>query len=205
MARGSLERRHPVHVTLKLNAGLPSLKKKEIFRVLREAVRKARQRGFLVNHFAILSNHIHLIMEPREASLAGPVRSFSVSFSKRLNALLGRRGSVFFDRYHVVVLRTPLQVRHALAYVLTNEARHRLRAAGIPASRGALQVRIDPYSSAWAFRDWKGLFTEWGKRAGRVSFSFSNYSEDFLDAWLREWVIPPRTWLLSQGWRRGPV
>src|SRR6266568_4969813 len=60
-----------------------------------------------------------------------------------LNRMMGRRGPVFADRYHAHVLRTPSEVRNAVAYVLGNFASH-ARRRGEPLEPGW----VDPYSSA---------------------------------------------------------
>jgi REP element-mobilizing transposase RayT len=198
--RPCLNRREPVHVTLKLREDLPSLHRKDVFRCLRGAVRKARTKGFSVTHFAILSNHIHLILEPNSADLGRVFQSLCISFAKRLNEKLGRKGAVFKERYHVHVLRTPAETRNALSYVLTNEARHRERGTRVnPEMRNRVKasewnVRIDPFSSAFAFRDWKKLL------GASVNFEFSSWSEDWIEAWYDEILAPARTWLLKQGW-----
>jgi hypothetical protein len=65
-----------------------------------------------------------------------------------LNRHLGRAGSVFADRYHVAILRTPSQTRNALCYVLQNARRH---GELIDARFGG----VDPFSSAWWFDGWR--------------------------------------------------
>jgi hypothetical protein len=50
VARPRLNGREPVHVTLKLCEGLPSLRRKDIYRVLRDAVRRARLKGLRLVH-----------------------------------------------------------------------------------------------------------------------------------------------------------
>lgn len=184
--RPRLNPRHPIHVTLRLNDGLPSLRKKEIFKILRLAVQKARSQGLAVAHFAILSNHIHLIVETEKTLLSPVFQSFGISFSKRFNSHLKRSGAVFRERYHLHVLKTPTEVRRALAYVLTNEGKHHGRKQ---------TVRIDPFSSAFAFSEWKALL-------GRVDFQFSNWSEDWIENWYDEILTPPHTWLLTRGWKK---
>jgi REP element-mobilizing transposase RayT len=189
--RPSLSGREPVHVTLRLIDGLPSLRRKDLFRALRESVRVARRRKFAVVHFSILSNHLHFIIEPRTSGeLAKEMQSLAISFSRRLNGVLGRKGRVFRERYHLEILGTPTQVRNALAYVLSNESRHR----GVPAARP--EIRIDPFSSAQAFRRWGRLFR------GRPRLTLSNWSEDVIENWLDEILTPARTWLLARGWER---
>lgn len=190
--RPRLKTREPVHVTLRLVDGLPSLRRKEAFLCLRDAVRKARAQGFAVSHFAILSNHIHLILEPSAPKLGRIFQSFGISFAKRLNALLDRAGPVFRERYHMHVLRTPAEVRHALAYVLTNRERHACQ--GRPPT--SFTVCIDLFSSAYAFRDWRALF------GSKVDFEFSGWPEDEIERWHGEILAPMKTWLLKSGWKR---
>jgi len=48
-------------------------------------------------------------------SLARGTMSLKTSCARRLNRLEGRRGAVFADRYHAQYLRSPRQVRHAIA------------------------------------------------------------------------------------------
>jgi hypothetical protein len=142
-----------------------------------------------VVHFAVISNHIHFILEPGQARLGRLIQSLCISFAKQVNSELTRKGSVFLDRYHLHPLKTPTEVRNALAYVLTNEHHHR------STRTDEVQVRIDPFSSAWAFKDWKKL----GLRA---QFEFSSWSESAIEAWYDEILQPARTWLLTLGWMR---
>jgi hypothetical protein len=89
------------------------------------------------------------------------------------------------ERYHLVVLRTPTQVRNALRYVLLNARRHWAKRRGSKALPGP--VRLDPASSARWFRWWK---------SGSVG------AEEAARAVDTPAVRAPRTWLLSVGWRR---
>jgi hypothetical protein len=38
--------------------------------------------------------------------------------------VLGRKGKVFADRYHMRILKTPTEVKNALRYVLDNRWKH---------------------------------------------------------------------------------
>jgi putative transposase len=70
------------------------------------------------------------------------MKAFLARLGMGLNSLMGRRGKVFQDRYHAHVLRTPTEVRHALAYLLGNFASHALRRGeSVPSGF------VDPYSS----------------------------------------------------------
>jgi hypothetical protein len=74
------------------------------------------------------------------------MQGLAVRLARALNRSLGRRGTVFADRYHHRVLTTPRQVRNALGYVLCNARKHRVA----PHRSGWL----DPLSTAAWFDGW---------------------------------------------------
>jgi predicted RNase H-like nuclease len=88
--------------------------------VIEPAIARAQRGGeFSVAHFSFQGNHVHLLVEARDnRALSEGVQGLSVRLAKGLNRMMGERGSVFSDRYHAHVLRTPGEVRHAIAYVL---------------------------------------------------------------------------------------
>ena len=95
--------------------------------------------------------------------------------------MMAKRGAVFSDRYHAHALKTPREVRNALAYVLLNPRSHMARlgqATGDP-------VEADPYSSAAAFDGWSSGAPDTPNPSAKVPP-----------------VAPARTWLLATGWRR---
>lgn len=201
VARARFKPNEPVHVTLRLKEGLPSLRRKEIFQCLRASVRTARRKGFYVVHFSILSNHVHLILEPESnLMLAQMIQSLAIAFSKRLNSVLKRSGSVFRERYHLHVLRTPSEARHALAYVLANLSRHQWRRKFGNARQRHFVIAGDPFTSAYSFNRWRELL---GK--ARVDHTLSNWSETYIELWYSEFVKPAQTWLLREGWARAAV
>src|SRR6185436_11840427 len=62
--RRVLDARHPVHVTMKLRAGLPSLRRPKELDCLREIFRiGGDRRGVRLTHYSVQSNHLHLIVE----------------------------------------------------------------------------------------------------------------------------------------------
>jgi len=89
-------------------------------------------------HFSVQSDHLHLIVEAadKEAMSRG-VWGLAVRLARAVNRALGRRGSVWGDRYHVRALRTPREVRSALVCVLQNFRKHLRGVTG-----------LDPCSSA---------------------------------------------------------
>jgi REP element-mobilizing transposase RayT len=177
-------------VTLRLVSDVPSLRGYEPLRIIQRAIeRRANRLDFRVVEFAVIGNHIHLIVEAADAeALARGMQGLEVSLARRLNRLFARRGTFFEDRYHARVLRTPRETRNALRYVLSNYRQHE-------AERGERLARdwIDPFSSAYWFDGWRDAvrLTEPRQRA-------------LLD--VPRPTAPATVWLLTTGWRRwGPL
>jgi REP element-mobilizing transposase RayT len=179
----------PQHVTLRIRAGVASLRRERTLRIVRAAIRAGHKPSFRVVHFNLLANHMHLIVEAHGAlALARGMQGLEVRLARRLNRALARRGKLFAERYHARALRTPRETRNAIRYVLCNSRHH-------AAQRGERLARywIDPFSSAPWFDGWS--------RPIRAN-----------EPWLRDLVAqPPPTrpatvWLLTRGWRRhGPL
>ena len=166
----------PVHVTLRLADGLPSLRVLATYRVLLEALGGGCERfGMRLVHWVALGNHMHLIVEACDRhALARGMQGLGVRVARALNRCWRRSGRVLADRYHAHVLRSPREVRNTLAYVLENARKHRIEIAG-----------ADPCSSGPWFDGWLGGECDDGAAVERP-------------AWLRA----ARSWLLAHGWRR---
>lgn len=177
--RGRVAASHPVHVTMRMAEHVWNLRSERSFRIFDAALRRVRTRpDFRVVHFSVLGNHVHLLVEADGASaLANGMRALGIRLARRLNAMMGRSGSVFSARYHAHVLRTPAEVRNALRYVLGNFASHcERRGERVPAGG------VDRFSSASG----RG-----GLQAQQVLFEEAATSA-------------PRTWLLKNGQRSRP-
>ena len=100
-----------------------------------------------VIEFSVMSNHLHLLCEGKDRDvLARGLQGLFTRIARAVNRALGRSGRVFTDRYHDRVLKTPREVRNALAYVLNNARKH---AAELGRRKPARW--IDPCSSARVF------------------------------------------------------
>jgi putative transposase len=157
---------------------LPSLRRPDAFAVLEkafaESIAGAEQHGLRLVHFSVQSTHLHFIVEARDArSLSRGMKGLLVRIARGLNRLWRRIGSVFADRFHARTLRTPREVRNALAYVLKNAHKH-----------GCCRDGVDPYSSGNEFDGWKGALSPKPMSKGSVP------------------VLKPRTWLLAHDWKR---
>ena len=185
--RASLAARFPVHVTLKLRSGLPRLRSKNEYGALRAAFLagctgcpRATSDSFRLCHYAVLNDHLHLIVESLDRrALARGVKGLAIRIARALNKLWRRCGSVFADRYHDHILKTPREVRNALRYVLGNGRKHAAEGREVHV-HGA----IDTFTSA----PWFDGFRE------RVTVRS-------LDTIVRP-TADARSWLLTIGWRR---
>src|SRR5215510_12496320 len=62
--RPSFRPEHPVQVTMRFCAGLPSLRDLVAWRVIVETFRELRgESSFRIVHYSILANHLHLLVE----------------------------------------------------------------------------------------------------------------------------------------------
>jgi REP element-mobilizing transposase RayT len=79
--------RFPLHVTLKLEQGLPSLRQTPPFRIVKRALAVATDRfGCRVVHYSVQSNHLHLIVETEDnRSLARGMNGLAVRIARTLN------------------------------------------------------------------------------------------------------------------------
>ena len=168
-ARPALSRHHPVHVTIRMRPHVWSLRSQRGMSVVESALLAAAERaGFGVTHFSVQGNHVHLVVEAGSGrALTSGMKALAIRLAKGMNRLMGRRGPVLEDRYHAHVLRTPAEVRRALAYVAGNFANHARRRGeevqdGVADrySSGARPDLIDPPRS-WLLR-LEGTSAEFG-------------------------------------------
>lgn len=189
--RAALSRHTPVHVTLRTVKAVGGLRRRRAYHAIRRALRTScAHADFRVIHVSIQREHIHLICEAQdEKALASGMKGLEVSAARHLNAAVAldrgqatpRRGTVFPERYHVEPLKTPRQVRNAIAYVLNNWRRHREDLGG----RGS---QVDPYSSGVLFDGWKRA-TPFVPPASYLPLP----------------TVRPQTYLLTTLWRRHPL
>jgi REP element-mobilizing transposase RayT len=195
-ARPDFKAYHPLHVVMRVAPSVGTLRCRRMYKAMREATITAALRDrFRIVHVSLQRNHVHLIVEAEhKGALARGMQGFAISAARHVNTALGdggrsRRGKVFAGRYHVEVIKTPTQARHAIKYVLSNFRKHGEDRKGL-----ASTWLVDPYSSGILFPDWAELE---GK------------------AWMwpiRETYEPlmvrrAESWLLREGWRRagGPI
>jgi REP element-mobilizing transposase RayT len=172
-----------VHVTIRVRRDVPSLREGRLVREWRRSLAEASERGaFRVAHYSLQGDHAHLLVEAHgKEALANGMKSIGARLARAVNRTAQRSGPVLDGRYHHRSLRSPREVRRALAYVLLNARRH------LAKQRGAVgRAVLDGASSARWFDGWRP----------EVANRFLGSPE------LRPEVARPHTWLLRVGWRR---
>lgn len=176
--RPALSGHHPVLITMRRLDRLWSLRSKRSYTRIRaacERLRETREGGFRVAQFSVQGNHLHLVVEAEgREQLSRGMQALAISIAKRLNRMMGRRGSVFADRYHARILRTPREVRYALNYVLNNARKH----------FGKPRRAFDRFCSGAYFDGWV--------RGTRGQEAVTGPPP----------ISRPRSWLLRVGWRK---
>src|ERR1044072_4512920 len=95
-ARPSHRKGDPVHVTLRVKRGIPSLRRQSLERVVKLALLKQRDaldeknaKHFQVVHFTIRSDHVHLIVEaPDKRGVARGVAGLEIRIAVAPHKLL---------------------------------------------------------------------------------------------------------------------
>jgi len=170
--------RWPAHVTWRAREGIRSLRSGHLFPVVRRALAASHKDAFRVVHFSVQSDHVHLLVEgDAPTALVRGLQGLAVRCAKAVNRALRRRGSVWSSRYHARALRTPIEARRGLVYVLLNFRKHLRAAPG-----------IDPRSSGPWFDGWRRP-----RAAARLDVPSARDPRP---------VAMPRTWLARTGWRR---
>jgi len=172
----------PAHVTLRVRRDIPNLRSVRLVSEFHRSLRGACERGdFRVLHYSLQRDHAHFVVEADSRhALARGMKSIGARLARTVNRVFRRVGAVLDGRYHLHLLRTPREVRAALAYVLLNARKHWLQRFGrVP------PVRLDAASSARWFDGWSN------------DRSSSEAPRDVVPE-----VAGARTWLARTGWRR---
>src|SRR3954465_9627291 len=189
-ARPEFKRYHPLHIVMRVAPEVGSLRRRKMYKALRDAtITAALREWFRIVHISLQRNHVHLLVEADDrTALARGMQGFTISAARNINTALGsgarrRRGRVFSDRYHVEVITTPTRARNAISYTLSNWRKHGEDRDGLPST-----WLVDPFSSGISFPDWKELQDQEWMGPGRETY----------DPLI---VRRPTTWLLAEGWK----
>ena len=184
--------RHPVHVTLRVERAVGTLRRRDAYHAMRKAMYATLERqDFRIVHISLEADHVHLLAEAdHKTALSRGMQGFEIAGARYINAVVSkargarRRGRVFADRFHARAITSPRAARHALSYVFNNWRKHK-QDRGID----SMFWDVDYFSSGVSFGGWKEL-------------ADSPFLPPVPKGYERLSVSRPRTWLLDQGWMR---
>jgi len=181
--RDEVLERHPSHVTIRVVSGVSSMRRRPLLRIFQRSLREVRAReDFRVVAYSVQDDHVHFIVEASNKDAiheeARGMKAVGSRLARAVNRFFSRTGRVMAGRYHVRALKTPKEVRNALAYVLLNDRKHKQQRNG-----QAPPVQIDPASSG-------RLFNGWSRQV---------FAEALVPGLVE--VSPPQTWLLCVAWK----
>ncbi len=160
MKRERLDGKSPAHITIRLTEGLPSLRQNDLFNEFKNSLTLAKKKGLKVVHYALLGNHIHMIVESYDnKTLSRGMQSFGISFAKaikrfkKVNDLVAGKSNksemkqpIFNGSYHLRIVRTPTEMKRLLQYVLLNPVKHK-----------QVNAYLDKFTTACFFNSWEDL------------------------------------------------
>src|ERR1041384_4081876 len=139
-----------LHIVLRVVSAVGSLRRREMYKAIREATMTAAMRERIrIVQISLQRTHVHMMVEAKsKGALARGLQGFQISAARNINTVLGdgkcrrRRGQVFADRYHLEVITSPTRARHALSYIVNNWRKHGEDRRGL-----ARTWLVDPFSS----------------------------------------------------------
>src|SRR5882762_10511177 len=155
---------HPLHVVMRVMPAVGSLRRRSMYKAMRDAsITAALRERFRIVHISLQRTHVHVIVEAEhKMALARGMQGFTISAARHINTMLGtargdgtqrrRRGKVFSDRYHAEVITSPTRAHRAIGDVLSNWRKHGEDRVGLPST-----WLVDPFSSGLSFPDWQEL------------------------------------------------
>ena len=181
--RPKVNEEHAASITLRLRVAEfgGNLRDLPTLMVVLACIEAANDRfGMRICHYSVQTNHIHQLVEAEDsACLTRGMRGLNTRLARQLNKHFGRKGPIFEDRFHGKQIETNDHVGASIQYVGTNDANHDCVMTFLP---------FDPCSSAAAFKYW-------------VEGDLTRYEIDERFAFaLNPPVVPPRHWLLREGW-----
>ena len=141
------------HVVAKSNRGEFILNSDEIKTMFIEILKEAKKKySFKLKHFCIMSNHIHLLIEPTNGTSLSRMMQWILSvFAIRFNKIFGQIGHVWYDRFKSKIIQNFKQFLRTFAYISDNPVKAGLcitatgyRFSGIRFIREKLFDFIDP-------------------------------------------------------------
>ncbi len=110
------------HVVAKTNRSefmLESKLVKQMFLVLLKTALK--KYPCQLNHFCIMSNHVHILIEPLDGTDLSQMMQWLLSvFAIRFNRLYGLKGHVWYDRFKSTIVKSLEHFKNSYRYISEN-------------------------------------------------------------------------------------
>ncbi len=172
---------------------VPSLRSQRITNMITKIIRASVARGIRLLEYTIQHDHLHLMAEAEhKTKLARGMQYLFSRIALTLNRMVKRKGSVFRDRHHRHVLKTPTEVRRVLVYILFNSRKHD---PSLLHDEAAVDWIDEASSAMW--------FEGWAPDARPPPEEVRRKREAIGDSPLAS----PKTWLARIGWQKsgGPL
>ena len=127
--------------------------------------------GFILHAFVLMSNHIHLLIEPKDEPLDRIFRRIGTAYAMWYNRKYQRTGHLFQDRFRSENVENDQYFLTVLRYIIQNPMK-----AGMESRPGSYR-----WSSYLAYRQGKGTVTD-----TQYAMSFFRNGEELIDYLSRE-------------------
>jgi REP element-mobilizing transposase RayT len=118
---------HCYHVIAATRDRLPLFSDSGFAEIVMEAIQFVRYEKAFVFSFAIMPDHIHLLLVPKTPWTISQVMQSIKGFSSRaINQRRGTRGAIWQQSFYDRVIRDEEQLRSTLAYIHQNPVEHGL-------------------------------------------------------------------------------
>ncbi len=96
--------------------------------------------GFKLKHFCIMSNHIHLLIQPRKNTDISRIMQWILSvFAIKFNKIFGYKGHVWYDRFKSKIIYSLVQLIKVFEYISLNPVKAHLSKTVFDYSFSAVQ------------------------------------------------------------------
>jgi type I restriction enzyme R subunit len=119
----------PILRWLDTGFGSCRLRDREAAQIVAEALRHFDGGKYALGAWVVMPNHVHVLVTPHEGSaLSGIVQSWKSFSARQINALDGKRGSLWQKEFYDHIVRDDEQLGKLEEYIAANPVKAKLRA-----------------------------------------------------------------------------
>ena len=114
------------------------LRRAEFREIVEQAIRYFDDTRYFLDSFAVMPNHVHVLVLPREGSTLSDVTGSWKKFAaRRINEALGERGALWQPETYDHIVRDVEQFAHCREYIADNPKKARLRSGEFTLGKGS--------------------------------------------------------------------